>query len=281
MAQNLSVVIITYNEERNLPRCLKSVEWADEIFVVDSYSEDNTVDAARSFGARVIQNIFTGYIHQKEFAVKQAKYDWVFIVDADEEVSKELAEEIQNILRSDNPTIMGYDIPRHVYFLHRWINHSGWYPDYQFRLFRRDTAHAELHEPHGSFVPHGDRGILLGEIYHYTYPTLFDFINTINTFTSLHVKAKFSEKKIEEVRWSHLILHPISYFLRMFIVHKGYKDGFPGLILALFSAFYTLALYAKMWEYQSCLRKGIQSPPITIQDLRKKKSESSQLPLGD
>jgi hypothetical protein len=158
-----------------------------------------------------------------------------------------------------------------VYFLGRWIDHGGWYPDYQFRFFQRNAVTIDHQEVHGGFIPKGTRAKLRGDLNHFTYPTLYDYLNTMNRFTSLHVSAKLSGRGMKKVRWYNLVLNPISYFVRMFFVHKGYKDGFQGFLLAIYSSIYTLTLYAKTWEYMMSVEKGLPFPPITHQDFQRLK----------
>jgi len=144
----LSIVIITRNEEANLGRCIESVKFADEIIVVDSHSEDRTVEIAGQLGAKVFTVDWTGYGPAKQYAAKQASGDWILSIDADEALSPNLADEIRGIVES-SPPIDGYDVPRLTNFLGRWIHHCGWYPDRVLRLFRRGRGrftNATVHE---------------------------------------------------------------------------------------------------------------------------------------
>lgn len=262
----LSVVVLTYNEERNIARCLGSVAWADEILVVDSFSTDTTLEIAGRAGARILQHPYDGYSRQLEFGVANTNHQWILVLDADEEVSSDLQREIQTALDSAPEHVAGYEIPRHVYFLGRWIDHGGWYPDYQFRLFRKGVARPVHREIHSGYVADGAKERLRGRIFHYTYRTLYDYLHRINQYTTFEVANRIREKRTS-VHWYNLLLNPLSYFLRMFFVHRGYRDRFPGFILALFSAFYTLALYAKLWEYRNSLEKNLEHPPVTNREL--------------
>ncbi len=259
----ISVVVITYNEEKNIERCLRSVRWADEIIVVDSFSTDRTVEVAKKYTDKILQQQYDGEVTQRERGFKVATGDWLLWVDADEEVSEELKVEILATIRN----IGGYDgyyIARKVFALGRWVEHGGWFPDWQFRLARKDAIVPEYQEIHGNFTTHGSKGRLAGLLYHYTYETISEHMRKMNDQTSLHVSNKLKHNPHVVVRWYKIVLSPLSYFIRMFIIQKGYKDGMEGFILAVNSAIYTLLVYAKMWEYQWRTKEGKHLlPPIT------------------
>ncbi len=269
MIPPVSVVTVTWNEEHNLPRCLESVAWADERIVVDNHSADATARIAAERGARVFPHLYEGYTRQVAYGIAQAAHDWVLVLDADETVTPRLAAEIAAVLPGTPATISGFDIPRHIRFLGRWIDHGGWYPDYQFRLFHKERVSVVHREIHSSYLPRGESGYLTGEIHHYTYRTIYDFIARINRYTSFEIDNRLKEGR-GGVHWYNLILNPVSYFLRMYIARGGFLDGMPGFILALFSAFYSAALRAKLWEYHECAGKGMELPPITNRDLRER-----------
>jgi glycosyltransferase involved in cell wall biosynthesis len=271
MRKALSVVVTTYNEEKNILRCLSSVRWADEIVLIDSFSTDRTIEIAETFGVKIIQRDYPGSSRQVEYGIGQTTNDWIFVIDADEEVSNELRDEIESILSTNDLEFISYDVPRQVFFLGRWIKYSGWYPDYQLRFFRKDSIYPVHAEVHGHFEPKSSKGKLKGLLYHYTYHTLYDYLKRINYYTSLHVSNKMNEQKIKKVKWYLLVIHPIAAFLRLFISNKGYKDGFQGLILSLFSSVYTMVLYAKIWEYHKCKEENSELPPITNSDFQNRK----------
>ena len=271
MREQISAVIISFNEEKNLPRCLKSILWADEILIIDSFSTDNTCAIAREFNARVIQNAFPGYTLQYEFGVGHAKHNWIFIIDADEEVSPELRIEIEQTFADGNVEFQGYDIPRCLNFLGKWIRWGGWYPDYQFRLFNKEFVTVEHQEVHGAFSPKGPIGKLKQDLYHFSYPTIFDYIAKINTYTSLMVAVRLKEGRNRKVRWHNVLLHPLSNFLRMYFTHHGFKDGYQGLILALFTSIDNFIMYVKLWEHQYAKLQRLEPPPITHHDFQKRK----------
>jgi glycosyltransferase involved in cell wall biosynthesis len=272
--QKLSVVIITKNEERNIERCLASVRWADDIIVVDAQSTDRTAALARAMDARVIDRAWEGFAIQKEFAVSQARNEWVLSLDADEEVTGELRSEIQRVLcdadlapstAAQEPR--GYSMPRKSFFLGKWIRYGGWYPGYQMRLFMKASAKMNHRPVHEGFEVDGPVGTLAAALNHYTYDTLDQYLDKMNDYTSLDVINKLSEHPDGVIRWYHCVLNPIALFLRMFISLKGYRDGQHGFLLAVYSALYKLLVYAKTWEYQAAVHRGDELPPVSNEDL--------------
>jgi len=264
------VILTTLNEERNIDRCLSSVRWADEIIVVDSFSRDRTADLARKYTDRVYQHEFAGSSRQVERGISYANADWIFYIDADEEVSPGLALQIREAVRSPGDCV-GYEILRKPFAFGKWIEHGGWFPDYPFRLFRKDSYVADHQEVHGGFAPRGRKGRLEGILYHYTYETISSYISKMNGYTSLQVSNKIAARPGLSPRWYTLVLSPTSHFLRMFISKKGYRDGFRGFVLAVLDATYTMLLYAKIWEYRFRVAEGSAPPPTTNADLNKLK----------
>lgn len=253
----ISVIIITLNEERNVERCLRSVLWADEVVVVDAMSGDRTVEISRSLGATVVHRRWEGFGKQKAFALSCAHGEWVLALDADEVVPAELREEICSAVaeqRGDD----GYRIARKSFFLGKWIQHGGWYPGYQLRLFKRELAHVYDRPVHEGFEVAGRVGTLQGALMHYTYRSLSQYLEKLNDYTSLDVMSKVGGGT-RRFRPYHFIINPVSAFLRMFVSLRGFRDGFHGFLLACYSAFSVLVLYAKCWEYQ----RTPDEPPVT------------------
>lgn len=268
-APSVSVIVITFNEERNIERCLGSLRWAGEIIVVDSFSSDPTVDLARKYTSRIIQHAYDGDIRQRERGFGAATGDWLMYVDADEEVSPGLAAEILSAVASGNP-IDGYFVPRKVFALGRWIEHGGWSPDHSFRLFRRGSYLPHYAEVHGGFSVSGATGQLSAPLYHYTYDSISQYLSKMNDYTSLQVSARIGERMSPAGRLAKLVFSPVSHFIRKYVSNRGYKDGMPGFLLAALGSVYTLALYAKLWEYDYRGREGAgQLPPVTNVELQK------------
>jgi len=246
---NISAVVITYNEEVNIERCLKSITWCDEIIVVDACSQDRTVEICQTYTDKVFQSRWEGFSKQRLKTLELASYEWVLSIDADEEVTEELAQQIQRHLKKEID-VDGFLIPRRSKFLSKWIEHCGWYPDYHLRLFRKSKSYLGQRAVHEGFSVKGKVVRLDGTLLHYTYRSIFQYLEKMNRYTSLQVAEKLRQKPRLQVRWYNIILNPVSKFWRMFIAKKGYKDGFHGFLLSVFSAMYIMILYAKIWEYQ-------------------------------
>ena len=264
---SLTVILTTLNEERNIERCLDSVRWADEIVVVDSFSTDRTPELARRYTDRFYQHVYAGSSRQVERGISYATSPWVFVIDADEVMSEELAREIRGVL-ADAPSVAGFEILRKAFAFGRWIRHGGWFPDYQTRLFRTDSYVANHQEVHGGFRLRGESRRLEGVLYHYTYDTIFSYIAKMNDYTSLEVSNRLGRKPGARARWYNLLLNPLSRFLRSYVSLRGYRDGFHGFVLALLDAAYSMMFYAKLWEFRmrQAEGKGFR-PPITNDEL--------------
>ena len=242
----ISVYVVTFNEEANIRDCLESVKWADEIIVVDSHSTDRTAAIAREYTEHVIQRPWPGYVAQKNFALDQARCDWVLLLDADERVSPELAVEIQDILGRQDVIEAGFSVPRKTFYLGRWITHGGWYPGRRVRLARRGMGRNVGTDPHDRFEVNGPVGKLCGDLYHYTYRDIGDHLNTINKFTA--VGAREMHEKGRGHALLHMLLNPPAKFLKMYILRLGFLDGSAGFIIAVLSAYYVFLKYARLWE---------------------------------
>ena len=242
----ISCCIVCYNEERNIRRCLESVRWCDEIVIVDSFSTDRTVEICREYTSRVIQRAWPGYVEQKRFALAQSSHEWVLNVDADEEVSPELRDEILVVLRRNDPAVDGFYVPRLVYYLGRWW-WRGWYPGHRLRLFRKLKVRWGGVNPHEKVLLRGQADRLRGNLYHYTYEDISDHLQTLNSLTE--VAAREMVRRGKRTRVSHLLLHPFWRFLRFYFLRRGIRDGMPGFFVAVTSAFYVFLKYAKLWEH--------------------------------
>ncbi|MDP1678166.1 MAG: glycosyltransferase family 2 protein [Bacteroidota bacterium] len=267
----ISVIVITKNEEKNIKRCLQSVKWANEIIVVDAESTDKTVEIARSLNATIIVKRWEGFAVQKEFAMHQAANEWIFSLDADEEVTNELKEEILQTIELPH-ALNGYEVPRKSFFLDRWIKNGGWYPGYQLRLLKKSKARMNHRPVHEGFLIEGLIGTLKADINHYTYDSLYQYIEKMNSYSSLDVMNKLASGRT--IRWYHFILNPLSVFLRMFVSLHGYRDRMYGFLLAYYSALHTLAIYAKSWEYQSAQHHKTETPPVSAEAIAAIKRQS-------
>lgn len=242
----LSACIITFNEEENIKDCLESLFFCDEIVVVDAQSTDRTVEICRGYTQKVVQRPWPGHIEQKNFALSSAQGPWVLCVDADERVSPELRKEILTCLKEESLNWDGFYLPRHTFYLGRWINYSGWYPDYQLRLFRKDKGHWAGVNPHDKVHITGRVRHLKSDLWHFSYKDISHNLRTVNNFTSIAAQ----QKKAQGERFSllTLLIHPPARFIKTFFLKRAYKDGIPGLIIAVTSSFYVFLKYAKLWE---------------------------------
>jgi glycosyltransferase involved in cell wall biosynthesis len=242
----LSVVIITFNEEANLPRTLESVKWADEIVVVDSGSTDRTVEIAKSFNAKVWVESWKGFAAQKNLAIEKATGDWILSLDADEEVSEELKLQVENVI-CDEASRNGYWIPRRNLFLGRFIRHGGFYPDAKLRFFRRGTAQFESRLVHEDVKLNGVAGKLSSDLLHHAYPTLSSYIEHMNRYSSLGAEMALSKGK-RGFSFSNIVLRPMFTFIYNYFFRLGFLDGREGLLLHLYHSVYVSWKYAKLWE---------------------------------
>jgi glycosyltransferase involved in cell wall biosynthesis len=253
----LSVCIITFNEERNVRDCLESVKWADEIVVVDSGSTDATVAICREYGTRVLVSDWAGHVAQKNKAVDSATHEWVFCIDADERVSARLRSEIAAVLSSD-PDHAGYTVPRLTWYGNRWIQHGSWYPDRKLRLFARGRGRFTGTDPHDRVQVQGSVGRLNGDLLHYSYRGISHHLEQMNRYTTRMAALKAEAG----VRWplARMVVRPVGKFLKMYVLRQGFRDGVPGLIVAVLGSVYEFLKYAKLWEL-SRRSTGAGAPP--------------------
>jgi glycosyltransferase involved in cell wall biosynthesis len=245
---NVSVCIICFNEERNIRRCLESVSWANEIVVVDSGSRDGTVPIARSYTDHVYQRDWTGYVDQKNFSISKAREAWILSLDADEEVSEGLGREIQEEIKGPAPE-SGYRMPRRSYYLGRWINHSGFYPDRQLRLFKRGFGTWVGSRVHERVEVRGRVGHLKSDLLHFPYQgSISGLVRKVDTFSSLMAEDMYGMGK--RYHLGHLITRPVTKFMEVYFLKLGLMDGLPGLIIATMSAFTMFARYSKLRELE-------------------------------
>jgi glycosyltransferase involved in cell wall biosynthesis len=240
----LSVVFMVKNEAENLPRALRAVDFADEIIVADTGSTDETVHIAQNCGARIVQCRWQGFGPTKAAALAQAGGGWVLSLDADEVVTPELAAEIQRVVQGADKKIVAYRLNRQSNFLGRWMRHSGWFPDYVTRLYRRGRARMSDHVIHEKIMVDGPTATLRGRLLHYTDPTLDHYLDKLQTYTRL--AAQELSRAGRRCRWSDLILRPPFMFIKTYVLRCGFLDGWQGLVLAFFSAVHVFTKYARL-----------------------------------
>jgi glycosyltransferase involved in cell wall biosynthesis len=268
----VSVVIPTLNEELNLADCLRSVSWADEIFVVDSFSQDRTLEIARTHGARVVQHAFEGYSRQKNWALDNLplRNEWVLIVDADERVLPDLGCEIEQVVSQGDNSCDGYYLNRRVVFLGTWIRHAGWYPSWNLRLFRHRLGRYDDRDVHEHVVLNGRAGYLGADLLHADRRGLEAFVARHNRYSTLEATARWKAERnapdrarlpvswlaspvhrkrfLRERVWPSLPAKPMVLFLYMYVVRQGFLDGRAGLALCVFHAFQEFMVGLKLAE---------------------------------
>jgi len=243
----LSVVIITFNEERNIIRCLDSVkDVADEIVVVDSFSTDKTKAICESRKVKFIEHKFEGHIEQKNFAMKQAANDYILSLDADEALSDELKTSLEEV--KNNWTDDGYTFNRFTNYCGKWIRHSGWYPDVKLRLWDRRKGKWEGVNPHDKCVLEPGTTIkhLKGDLLHYSYYTIEEHILQANKFSTIAAEQLVKRKK--RVPFIKVLINPFFKFLRNYFLKAGFLDGYYGFIICTITAHETFQKYAKAWR---------------------------------
>lgn len=235
--RRITGVIITRNEEARIGEALASLSCCDEIVVVDSFSSDRTREIARARGARVIEHAWEGYSKQKNFAAAQAGNDWILSVDADERVSMELASDIAAWKNSHaGDAHCAYSVPRRVFYLGRWIRHSGWYPDRKIRLYDRRHCRWEGDFVHEAMKVDGTPGRFSGDLLHFPYRDWNDHNARIERYTELAAKAARANGRHGNVL--KLAFGPPAAFLKSFILQAGFLDGWRGFAIAYMAARY-------------------------------------------
>jgi len=237
----ISGVIIAFNEEKKIADCIKSMlPIVDEVVVVDSLSTDQTVKISKTLNARVINQKFLGYIEQKNFAVKKAKYDWVLSLDCDERLSSELLESIKSI-KDKLPDDGGYIFNRKTFYVYRWLNHC-FYPDKRVRLFNRKTASWGGVNPHDIvIVQKGEIKAMKGDILHYSFNSISDHIKTIEKFTMIGAQEIINRNK--KISAFTPTIRGFITFFRMYILKNGFLDGYPGFVVCVLSGAHTFIKY--------------------------------------
>jgi len=253
----LSVVIITFNEERNIGRCLESVrEIADEIVVVDSHSTDKTRMICEKFGVKFIEHDFEGYIRQKQYAISQATFPHQLSLDADEALSEELKQEIKRI--KENWVHDGYRMNRLANYCGKWIRHCGWYPDTKLRLYDTTKGKWQGVDPHDKFemVPGSTVGFLKGDILHYTYYAIEEHLRQADKFSTIAARELISQGN--PVYFYKIILNPVAKFIRNYFLRLGFIDGYYGFRICRITAGETFQKYRKAMQMKlPTARKGL------------------------
>lgn len=245
----LSVVILTFNEERNIARCIESVkELADDLLVVDSLSSDRTQEIAKSLGARIIEQPFLGYREQKNFALDKAEFDHVLSLDADEALDEKLYQSVVAAKQSFSKN--GYSMNRLTNYCGKWIHHSGWYPDTKIRLFDKRKARWKGRNPHDRLEMDSgsDVGHLKGDILHYSFYTIDEHKAQIKRFSEISAKARFEEG--QRASYLKVFGSPIVKFVKSYFLKLGILDGYYGWLICRYSAYATYKKYKLLMQLQ-------------------------------
>ncbi len=243
----ISLTVITFNEERNLARCLGSASFCDELIVVDSGSTDRTREIAESYGALFVARPWTGYRDQKNFATDLATQPWVLCIDADEEVSSELQAGIRKAFESD-PDCDAFDLNRHSYYAGKLINHSGWFPQWRTFLYRKGFARWGGSEPHTTVQFTGSRKRRLrGDLYHHTYSDIRHHMSKLVHQAYEGARAMRGEGR--RATWLDLIARAPWAVFRAYVIDLGFLDGFYGLVISASYGYYTFLKYSMLHEF--------------------------------
>jgi len=243
----LSIIIITKNEAHHIASCLNSVAWADEIIILDSGSTDETVSICKKFTPHVFQTEWPGFGPQKQRALEKATGEWIFSIDADEIMTRDLEIEVKQAIKSTE--FVGYQIPRLSKFCGKEIHHSGWWPDYTIRLFRKNSGNFSLVPVHEKVLVTGPVGKLKTPLLHDTYESLDEAIYKMNQYSSLNAKMLFHEGKKSSL--GKALVKSTWTFIRTYFVKAGFLDGKHGLMLAILNSEGTFYKYIKLLELQN------------------------------
>lgn len=269
----ISCLVHTYNEEKNINRCLSSLWFADEIVVIDMGSQDKTREIAADFKAKIFNHPYTGFVEPaRNFGIKKAKGDWILIIDADESVPRSLAEEIKRLIKGPGE----YDyfrIPRKNIIFSKWIKYSGWWPDYQVRLFKKGAV-SWIEKIHGIPLTSGLGSEVRPQeefsIIHHHYDSLSQYLDRMNRYTSVQAKELYLNNGKTSLK--EIILQPLNEFVRRYFMMEGYRDGIHGLSLSLLQSFSELVVVLKLWELS-----GFKQEKISLDEFQKLNSSTERI----
>ena len=270
---NISVVIATFNSAEFIENCLKSVDWAEEIIVVDDGSTDNTVDIVKKYTKNIHFHKSVGFVEPaRNFAISKASKEWVLILDADERVPQSLASALLDI--GEKPEAEAYSLPRKNIIFGKWIENTGWWPDYNIRFFKKGsvTWSDEIHSNpeisgNGSELPSKEEYALT----HYNYATISQFLQKMDRYTTITAKQKAADGN--DFVWTDILMGPFREFLSRYFARQGYKDGLHGLVLSILMAFYEFVICLKLWELKKFFPVDERTVVREFKKIRKSQKE--------
>ena len=255
MTPKITAYTLSFNEAHQIRPVMESLNWADEIILVDSFSTDGTVEIAREYNARIISEKFCGFGKLRNLALDASSNDWMLSIDSDERCTRELADEIRREVA--NPRFDAYHVPRKSHFLGKWMRHSGWYPDYrQPQFFNRQKMRYREDLVHEGFNLDGKLGYLREHAIQYPWDTIEQACAKLQRYSTL--MARRYDEMNRQASLPKMLLSPIAMFARVYILKQGFRDGRHGLALATLYAYYTFLKYVKLWELQQ--KRGSNQP---------------------
>ncbi len=242
----ISAIVITYNEAANITECLDSLKWCDEILVIDSASSDNTCELAREFTNNITITGNLPYGEKRNIGIDKASFDWILWIDADERISSELKDEITSLIKDSKTHNDAYLINRRSFFINKFIKHSGWYPDYTLRLFKKSAGiRFDSLLVHEKAVYNGKTGRLKHDILHYTDRDFEHYLNKLNNYTSLSSEELAARGR--KASFIDIIFRPAFTFFKMYFLKLGILDGYMGLVLSTLSSVHVMTKYSKLY----------------------------------
>ena len=244
----ISILLPTYNCENTIISTLQSIKWADEIIVVDSFSNDKTLDLVSGFGCKIFQQKYINSAKQKNWALTYCTHDWVFQIDSDEILEPGADEIIRTAIANTSEALHCYKMPRKNHVLGEWVKYGGLYPDWEYRLFRKKYGKWWDREVHSRIVVPGKIGILDTHLIHHGMPNISKQLSNLDRYTRYEAdELRKRNIKFSFVRW---ILGPVYIFMRRYFLLQGFRDGWRGLFLAIYASFYIFLSHTKLLEIQ-------------------------------
>lgn len=249
MSEKISVLLPTYNNAATLRPTLESIQWADEIFVVDSFSTDGTLDLCREFHARIVQHEYVQSAKQKNWAIPQCTCEWVLQLDTDEILEPGAREEILEAIAHAEPDLHAFRLPRKNHILGQWLTVENLYPDYQTRLFRRDLGRFQDKEVHAHVRVPGRVGTLTHAILHYGMKSISNQLRNLDRYS--RYQADELRKQGKKFHWYHLALRPFGIFAYYYFLKRGFLAGYRGFLAAMITTSFDFWAHAKLWELET------------------------------